>query len=470
MRKLLIVSIISTLVTLLLPATSGIARSRAVELTHIGPGVGGFMSDNLSYVGTIPIESPGVSARVVQVGAVRRLYVSSAKGLAVYDVTDPALPLLMGRLDTHNWENEDVAVSKDGKTVLMSDFQGVAYLIVLEIVDLPGGRVAIVPKGQLAPGGNHTIECLDDACNWAYGSEGKIYDLTDKAKPVRVNPGWGAVTGTGTNGHHVTRDGAGLIWTDTSPIYALDVTNPASPRIVAKSDRPLMTSAKTAYQHNNIRPFAELYDPRDTPEEQAISGLRPGEILLGEGETNTQPACNTGSGPFVTYTLRDFDKPGASPFKPIQVFRPINGGYDGNGDAAINALGCSGHWFDVSPLSTPESIITANGWYDHGTRLFQIEGSTGLIKQLAYFQPVVGSASAAYWVGPEYIYVIDYERGLDILHFDKDVPAPTKRDFRESWLAKLNSKSASTVTEQYFCALAQRGGARKGVARPFAHI
>jgi hypothetical protein len=470
MRKLVLLSIVSALIALALPTPSGFARSRAAELTYKDPGVGGFMSDNLSYVATLPVESPGVSARVVQLGAQRRLYVSSAKDLAVYDVTNPAIPLLMGRLDTHNWENEDVAVSKDGKTVLMSDFEGVAYLIVIEVTDLPGGLVTIVPKGYIAPGGNHTIECVDDACNWAYGSEGKTYDLRDKANPKKLAAGWSAVTKTGSSGHHVTRDSSGLMWTDTTPIYALDPSvDPANPTIVAKSDRPAMQAGKTAYQHNNIRPFANLYDPRDTEEEQAIETLRPGEILLGEGETNFGPKCGSGSGPFATYSLRDFDVTDAAPFAPIEVFRPLNGQYDVNGDPAVNVMGCSGHWFDVSPLSTTDKIITANGWYDHGTRLFSTDGATGHIKQLGYFQPVVGAASAAYWVGPEYVYVIDYERGLDILHFDKDVAPPTQAEFKASWLAKLHERSPSTIAEQYFCALAQRGGV-KGQARLLSHI
>jgi hypothetical protein len=468
----------AALISAFLPATNGAAHSRAAELVHLEPGVGGFMSDNLTYVATLPTESPGVSARVVQVGTQRRLYVSSAKNLSVYNVTDPAVPLLMGTLDTHNWENEDIAVSKDGTRVLMSDFEGVAYLIVISVTDLPGGLVAMTVDGVSAPGGNHTIECVDDPCDYAYGSTGKIYDLTDPTKPTVLSRGWKTGLSGISGGHHVTRDAAGLVWTDTSPILALDVTFPTDPRVVARSDRPEMTARKTAYQHNNIRPFAELYTPRVTPEDivDRTGGLRPGELLLGEGETNgaTQvPAktkCDTGSGPFTSYDLRNFDHPSAAPFRPIEVFRPINGSYDGTGDPAVNELGCSGHWFDVGPMSTPDQIVTTNAWYEHGTRLFTIDGHTGDIEQLGYFQPVVGSASAAYWVGSEYIYVADYERGIDILKFDAGAPTPTRRDFRESWLAKLHTpESTFTQSEQYFCALAQRGGLKPST-KAIAHI
>lgn len=426
-------------------------------MIQLDPGPGGFISSNLSYVGTLPIESPGVSARVVQVGEQRRLYVSSAKNISVYNVTDPGLPLLMGSLPIYNWENEDVAVSPDGKTILASDFTGDLYLHVISVTDLPGGQVALSIEGSnVSEGGNHTIECVDDPCDWAYGSEGKIYDLRDRANPTLAGR-WSDVTGTGTSGHHVTRDASGLVWTDTTPIFALDVTNPLTPVIVARSDKPAMNAAKTAYQHNNMRPFAEAYAPRITPEEIADESLRPGEILLGEGETNFGPRCGGGSGPFASYSLKDFDKAGAAPFKPVDVFRPVSGTYDGDGNAAVNALGCSGHWFDIGP-STPDAIVTANAWYEHGTRLFEIDGKTAKISQIGYFQPVAGSASAPYWVGDEYIYTVDYARGIDILKYDASAPMPTEKEFLDSWMAKLGVIDPIAEAERFRCSLAQNGG------------
>jgi hypothetical protein len=425
-----------------------------VHLASMDPGPGGFMSPNIHYVATIPIESPGVSARVVQLGAQTRLYVSSAKGLAVYDVTNPALPLLLGRLDTHNWENEDVAVSADGATVLMSDFEGVAYLIVISVTTLPGGAVAITPVGVSAPGGNHTIECVDDPCNWAYGSSGNIYDLHDKTKPTVVGD-W--LTGRGVQGgHHVTRDDTGLMWTDTTPILALNPwPDPVHPTVVATSDKANMSSKKTAYQHNNIRPFAALYQPRVTTADLADPNLRPGEILLSEGETNLRTSCSTDNGPFATYDLRRYDSPGTK-FKLLDVFRPIQGNYQ-DGNPAVNALGCSGHWFSVRPSSTPDKIVTANGWYEHGTRVFGVDGKTGKITQLGFFQPVVGSASAAYWVGNNYIYVVDYERGIDILRYDDTAPTATPAQFRASWLAKLHVVDPFAAHERWLCRVAASG-------------
>jgi hypothetical protein len=413
-----------------------------VQLVQVPIGPGGFQSDNISYEGTLAFDSPGVSARVVQLGAQRRLYVSTVKSLSVYNVTDPGLPLLMGTLPIYNWENEDVSVSADGRWVLASDFTASFYTHVVEVTDLPGGVVSMVLKGTDTTG-NHTIDCIDDPCNYAYGAEGNIYDLKDKTNPHVVGS-WG------NGGHDVTRDAAGIVWTDTTPINALDVTDPVHPTIIAQSSRPSMNQNGTQYQHNTHRPFAEDYKPRLTEEDLADPNLRPGEILLGEGETNFTVDCGGGNGPFASYDLRNFDQPGAPAFKVKDVFRPVSGQYT-NGDPAVNVMGCSGHWFDISPLSTHEKIITSNGWYDHGTRIFEIDGKTAKIKQIGFFQPVVGAASASYWIDDEYIYTVDYQRGIDILRFDAGAPVPSAAEFRASWLAKVGSTSSLTAIEQYVC-------------------
>ncbi|MGH2691873.1 MAG: hypothetical protein ACRDHM_05155 [Actinomycetota bacterium] len=446
-RSLLLATSLTLFSLAAAPTSQAAVGPTPAPLIDLGPGPGGFMSSNISYFATLAFESPAVSARVVQVGAQRRLYVSTVKEISVFDVTNPELPLLLGTLDFYNWENEDVAVSADGRWVLSSEFQGILYTHIIEVVPLAGGLVALVPRSTMPLNGAHTIECVDANCDWAYGSEGQIYDFRDKANPEQAGnwPG---------SGHHVTVEpSTGLVWTDTTPIKVLDVSaDPKNPVVVAQSDTGSMNSRRTAYQHNNLRPFAAEYQPRLTPEDIADPNLRPGEILLGEGETNFGPQCGSGSGPFATYDLRNFDQPDVPRFKVSDVFRPINGDYDGgDGDPAVNAMGCSGHWFDISPLSTHEKIITANGWYDHGTRVFEIDGKTAKIKQLGYFQPVVGEASASYWIDSSHIYTVDYARGIDILKFNAAAPTPTRADFDASWLAKVNSNDPVADFAQWYC-------------------
>ena len=99
------------LVIALTPTSSSTASSL---LVNEGPGVGGFMSGNVTYVGTIPLDSPGVGGRMLKVGDQMRFYVTGLKGLTIYDVTNPALPSVLGVFPYYHAQNEDVDVSDDG--------------------------------------------------------------------------------------------------------------------------------------------------------------------------------------------------------------------------------------------------------------------------------------------------------------------------------------------------------------------
>lgn len=433
---------------LMSPPTTA-ATAKLAPLVHLEPGPGGFMSPNVSYVATIPIDSPGIGARVMQIGAQRRLYVTGGQGLTIYDVTNPGLPIVLGHLELPNFENEDVAVSQDGNTVLISDYLGAYYMYVIDTTNPAAPALA----GQLLLGDfGHIVSCIDPACTWVYGSEGSIIDLHDKTKPVRTSYLWGTQVGLTNNqmtgGHNIEVDSAGYVWSDTTPITMMKVNDYIHPTRMTSGRAP--QSANTAYQHNNIRPLADQWQPRvplpvdATPEMiEEDAKLRPGEILLSNGETNLKTSCSGGSGPFATYSVRDFDQ--GAPIQLADIFRPVSGTYT-DGNPAVNELGCSGHWF------TWRNGIVAAGWYEHGTRFLKVDQATGKISQLGYFQPVVGSASAAHWVDDEYVYVVDYERGIDILRFDRSAPIPTRRDFRDSWMAKLGVIDPLAKAERFSCA------------------
>lgn len=403
----------------------------------VGPG--GFMSPNVTWLGNIPIDSPGVGARVVHVNGQPRLYVTGVKNLTIYDLTDPTLPVPMGVLPLPNWENEDVEVSADGATVLVAnDVIGSSYLI-----DATDPRLPVI-RGNI-PGGEHTLTCVDAQCLWAYGSSGRSYDLTNRAAPRRATFAWTRFLDVQiTSGvHDMFRDDTGLIIVDSTPRLILDPrVDPEFPKLVSSS--PVPADRRLAYQHNNIRPRAGAWVPRAAGDTDPA--LRAGELLLANGETNATTTCGAGSGPFATWSMRDYDK--GAQMTPLDVFRPVNGNWT-DGNPRVNAgLGCSGHWF------TERAGVVTAGWYEHGTRFLDIDQRTGKITEVGFFQPVVGSASAAHWVTDEIVYVVDYERGLDILRFDRSAPAPSLRAIERSWLAKAHAVSAVAEAERYSCKLA----------------
>ncbi len=477
---------------------AGLATDVATEvvgqpaaLSRLAPGDGEvpedvITSDNVTYHATLLTDSPGVSARLWRSPDVtedgtpveQRLYVSSVQGLRVYEVSDPSLPILISAIELPNWENENIAVSKDGRTALITEFTANAWLHVITFADGPlatdvNGRhvqtlVPSVAKLGILNGANHTTACIGDECNYLYGSSGRIIDLHDRTNPVILPETWTAKTGL-PGGHNIEVDDNGLVWTDTTPIGVMDVTDPLNPELVVNGDPKQHGKNGTQYQHNNLRVRETEYEPR-TPEEYrkelrspedpgydpAIDTVRPGELFYGNGETNFSPRCGGGSGPFTTWRVRTLDpahEDAHDAFEVLDVFRPVNGAYTGNGDPAVDAMGCSGHWFTVNP-STPSLVAAA--WYEHGTRLLSVDEGTGEISQIGFFQPVNGSASQAYWINDEWVYTIDYQRGIDILHYDGDAPVPTQERFDRSWLAKLGVVDPISQQERYYCSLATR--------------
>jgi hypothetical protein len=364
--------------------------------------------------------------RTVKVGKQVRAFVSGAAGLSIYDATDPAHPGLLGHLPMYNWENEDIAVSKDGNTAILTEFQGLFYL---HVVDVSNPNAPLL-KGTLPLHAAHTVECADPKCNYLFGSEGQTFDITNRAAPKELPAAqsWGELTG-GNSGHNLHQDAAGIWTTDTEPLVVFKET--PDPLHLTVLTRGAITK-NTQYQHNNIRPRADRYTPR---KDKSLTGpLRDGELLLGEGETNENPNC-TDSGAFSTWSMAGFDR--GVPMKQLDTLRPVSGNY-ANGDAAVSAIGCSGHWFTEKDAKDG-SVLVAAAWYEHGTRFLKVDPRTGKIRQVGYFQPVRGSTSQAYWMpGTDYVWSIDYHSGIDILKFDETAKTPTTKQLDASWLSKAH--------------------------------
>ena len=454
--------------SVLLLAPAGAASGGATSPVRFLPPAGAVISDNVEYLGTIP-DTPGVGGRMVKVGDQLRFYVTGVKGLTIYDVTNPALPIPMGALPLPHFQNEDVDVSDDGSKVIIST----------DTATLDGGGnrsngIRIIDTSDpasprqvgLVAQSNHTAMCADPACEWIYGSSGNIYDARDPANVAATGVRWKP---TGGSAHALNRDASGLLISDSNPRFVLDPSeSPESPEVIAQG-RP--TGSDGYLQHNNVRPVADLWEPRPLPEEGEEEApelpLRPGELLVGNSESNVTVAdgegfCPSYAGGLSTWSMVNFDR--GEEMEQLDVFRPVNGEYVG-GDPAVNALGCSGHWF------TWNDGIVAASWYEHGVKFFDVDSETGEIDQVGFFQPVATEAGAAHWVtdadGNEYVYSVDYARGIDILRFHRDEPAPSERELYESWawnLRNLRARGFGSLAsaERFACSFAMRGGLTVG--------
>lgn len=415
-------------------------------------------SANVTHVGTIPLEGVGVSMEVRKVGKQVRAFVSGAAGLSIYDATNPTAPVLLGHLPIYNWENEDIAVSQDGKTAILTEFEGTLYLHVIDVSD-PN-----VPKaaGVIPASGSHTVVCADQACNFLYGSEGQTYDIRNRNKPVELPraQSWGTQLG-GQSGHNLHQDESGLWIADTSPLVAFRQVkgNPLQVELVATGQATLNTN----YQHNNIRVGASKYKPRK-PGESLGGPLRPGELLLGNGESNFTRTCRANAGAFSTWSMAGFDQ-GVS-MKQIDVLRPVSGSY-ADGNPAVEAMGCSGHWF-TQKAAKDGSVLVAAAWYEHGTRFLKVNPKTGKIRQVGFFQPVRGATSESFWIpGTDVVWAIDYHSGIDILQFDQSAPEPSTAAVDSSWLAKVGVVDSWANLMRIVCR--QNGRATPGQSTALVH-
>ena len=394
------------------------------------PGVGGFMSPNVTWQGTIPIDLPGIGADVVQVGAQRRFYVTGLRGLSIYDVTNPMIPVPLGHLELPHFENENVAVAADGSIALISsDFTPHTWVIDTSLPAVPR-LLSTIPRGS------HTVTCSDAKCSYVYASSGWVYDLRERTAPRPAGDWDGA-------GHAANLDAAGYVITDGGLGMFDPRKKPANPPRVARPGSA--SGVRPSLGHNNVRPDADKWRPRRKGDNRP--DLRPGELLLSGGETLTTMRCPGGSG-ITSWSMANWDK--GERFRPIDTFFPKAGNWvDGNPGA--NVAGCSSHWFEY------RKGIVAAGWYENGVRFFDIHRKTGKIKEVGWFQPVATEAWAAYWIDDEYVYTLDAARGIDILRFNRKAKPPAQAQSDASWDLDPNRPiSFATQRERYVCSEIQR--------------
>ncbi len=141
------------------------------------------------------------------------------------------------------------------------------------------------------------------------------------------------------------------------------------------------------------------------------------------GETEGVDCSDPEAGAFMTYDTAAWKEDHTQPFTRLDSYRPAVTSVP-EGDAAYETY-CS-HWFTTRP-GWHDGGQLAVSWYEHGTRFLQVDAA-GKISEFGHFTPVGTTASAAYFVTKDIVYVMDYQRGLDIIKLhDEPVPAAKHR-------------------------------------------
>ncbi|HVF20616.1 MAG TPA: hypothetical protein VNA14_10275 [Mycobacteriales bacterium] len=358
------------------------ALALAVSATASGavtppePGPGYIATDNVSWLGNIPINTDSAGARIVG----KTLYITEDRGLTIYDISKPELPSLLSFLPVPQmpyFTEEDV--DTNGKVLLIG---GYGTLNVIDVRDPRKPKVTF----QLAGADDHTISCVLD-CTFAYGNSGLIVDLTDPEGPSIVG-NWATGTRAPDGGHDVTEVAPGLIVTSSSPVLYLDARkNPRKPKVLATGSLP-----DDRYMHGNLW-------PRGGKDRWIIAG------------SETGGNCTPEAGGLMTFDTRGWEK--TRKFRLADDFH-LGTGLPTDGDSVYDQF-CA-HWFTTHPKWKDGGLL-AMGWYEHGTRFFDIAKKDGSITEIGWFLPVGGSTSAAYWVNDKVLYAVDYQRGIDILKF-----------------------------------------------------
>jgi len=358
------------------------------------PTPNGIASTNVEHVRHVPLAQNGVGGRLIG----KYFYMNDQNKIMIFDVADPENPEMVGSLlMPQEWQFSREDLDGNGKILVVPntasgvndgtppDGSPTNAVYIVDVEDKTNPRIISKINGPA----QHTYSCVL-GCKWAWGSDGSIIDLRDPAAPVLLEEKWS--TGKPASASHDVEEVApGLVMTATQPLMLLDARkSPTAPKLMALGER----NEDGRYMHGTRWP----HSMKD-------------RFLLAAGETTFNGRCSDTSGAFMTWDTRNWKK--THTFKLIDEYRVVNGMYvDGNPVAQRN---CTAHWFEEHPGFRNGGYV-AGAFYDHGTRFFEVSGK-GKISEAGFFMTYAGQASAAYWITDELVYVVDYNRGLDILRF-----------------------------------------------------
>ncbi|MDP3714273.1 MAG: hypothetical protein Q8R60_17500 [Mycobacteriales bacterium] len=348
------------------------------------PGPGYIATSNVTHVLTVPLDTDIAGGRLVG----KDFFVRTAKGITVYDATNPALPTPKGFVAvpaTPNQEREDI--DTNGKILVT----GQSYDGILYVVDIRN-RTAPTILSVLPGAAGHTNTCVLD-CTFVYSSEGDIVDLRDPAAPKLLPQKWNRVSGART-GHDLTEVRPGFLVAASNPVAYLDARNPVAPTLLASGVVP-----DNLYVHGTAWPRAG----------------KDRFILAG---TETGVGCQGELGTFNVFDTKNIKKKALTRIGGYALERGLPTDLKGQAPVAQHC----GHWFDVHP-SFKDGGLVAMAWYTSGVRFLGVS-SKGVVEERGFWQPLPGQSSAVYWVSPDTVWVTDYTaRAIDVLRFDTKAPA-----------------------------------------------
>ena len=487
-RALLTLSVLSLSTLTLMP--TGVAQGVPVPVVA---------SDNVELLLTLP----DVGAISTAFDPTRPLmYVNTLSGVSVYDISEPATPILAGDLPMPHFENEGMAIGQraNGTTFLLIGFDvgSVTPTDAGEPVTESGQHVIVVDvtnpltptiRGRTDTGSStHTVQCVSLECNYAYTSGAyqptrfDVIDLTNLDDPKQVkalNPIVGGGQGYGV--HQWDQDNNGVLWgTGGAGAIAFDVTDAQNPKPLASTNAKGVNSEYNNFiMHNSYHPNADKFvQVRNETTGRLVSGSKEtatpmdGNVLLVTEEDYLDPTCAS-EGTFSTWYIPYLDNEQYEKDNPLHKnnlgrMEPLdnwNSEILDTGEKTIAGALCSAHYFTYH-----DAGFIAQGWYQQGTRILDVRNPRD-IKQVGYYFTGDTETWHAYWV-PErdaqgkvtgkdtnIIYTNDVARGIDVLRVTLPTTppgdtAPIRAPILPQWLTGTFASSAPSKGFGYMCRLA----------------
>src|SRR3954454_1298153 len=388
-------------------------------------------------------------------------------GLSVWSLKDPAKPKWIGQVtldDLKNatkpdpndptktvpiipdgatmnqfWEGENMTVDSRRKLAFMSRDSGQKGQIIIDLKDPWNPKLLNFSKNFQG----HTSTCLND-CRFMWsvgGTQGaptpaktspvSVTDMRDALHPfVYPAPLASDVSRTGAGGstHSVDVDFNGVAWVSGSSGVRGFWTEGLHKDPATGQDRSATPYDPIAYAGGRIGGGSDssfMHNAYHLP--GALGDQKAGDTLLVTNENNNT-TC-TRAGVFIVASLKGVYDGVDTITSTTRMQRLAAYSTDGkpgqfHGTVGTTTVGdCSAHWFTV------KGNIVALGNYEQGTRFVDISDPRNP-QQVGWFRvpartaepggapDIISSDTAgAYWHG-KYVYIADYQRGVDIIKLD----------------------------------------------------
>lgn len=401
-------------------------------------------TDNVEYLGRFPEHSGTAGARLLG----DRFYLTDPRGVFVYDVSIPESPELLGSLILPQTFT-GVALAQedpdtDGKILLVDSVDpnmpeigdGLVFGS-LQVVDVSDpANMRVLGTADVA---DHTWNCVSaevdgelNGCAYAYGRTGWIVDLRDPTNPTPLEQTWRAAVNYGDLGntpytHDLTEIRPGIVMSAGSSNILMDTRDPANPvelnRVSFDPERfstlgyhqvewPNAGHDSIAVFGTEIAPSGNTYNAGSDCEASADGGAN--SVV----ETWDARAVSAAVDAYLAGELNVEDVR-AMNFSLLDAYDAGSRGLFLDGSAPGHVLYCA-HWFEVHPEFDGSGLMVVS-YYDRGTRFVNIDPQ-GQMEEVGWLVAAESYSGSAQWVSDDVVYVMDYRRGLEILHL-VDQPA-----------------------------------------------